>query len=321
MSEPKASRDFPIEYDPRFVEAAVLLRLDGDPEEKRFRRARDLIYELQDVEVREGRFHEFHAEWFLQFQLGQPIREALAEQPIVVQQTRRRVVLPAPSAREEKADLYELLNNPKDAVPEKALLLQLKPQRLLDAAQLRIWLRHELMHVADMLDPCFGYERVAPAELGPAYANLLRDRYRVLWDTWIDGRLTRRGALPEDAREKRLKEFIATFPGLGQQAEARFQEIFDSDSQTHAGLMCFARNPETELSQAHEIAGGRICPLCRFPTFRLMDIAAGLPPDVKKGIAEDFPDWRPEQGLCCQCADLYQARNLSRAAEAMLPRV
>lgn len=324
MTKPNANRRFAIEYDPRLVEEAVLLRVAGDREEKRFRRARDLIYELEDAEKRESRFREFHAEWFLHLQLGQPLGEALAEQPAARQPIRRCCVLWAPCAPEEGADLHELLDSqPGDAVPQKALLIRLKPERLLDRPTLQGWLRQELMHVADMLDPRFGYERLVPSgEAGPAYTNLLRDRYRVLWDTWIDGRLSRRGWLPEEARRKRREEFLATFPALGQAAEAKFQEIFDSETQTHAALMAFAlqagglRGPCDGKNSAP-----RPCPLCRFPTYSLLSGATELSGETREYVQADFPNWQPEEGLCVQCADLYRMREMSRTAEAQLPRI
>jgi hypothetical protein len=37
-------------------------------------------------------------------------------------------------------------------------------------------------------------------------------------------------------------------------------------------------------------------------------------------IARDFPDWRPADGCCRQCADLYESRPLSLAGHAALPR-
>jgi hypothetical protein len=67
--------------------------------------------------------------------------------------------------------------------------------------QVRVLLRHELMHVADMLDPAFGYERSLPtSDDGPSADNIVRDRYRVLWDVTIDGRLARAGLAHPDAR-------------------------------------------------------------------------------------------------------------------------
>ncbi|MBI4464880.1 MAG: hypothetical protein HY647_09275 [Acidobacteria bacterium] len=321
---PDSQARFYLEYDPRLVEEAVLLSLEGHPEEMLFRRERDRIYELADAEEREGRFRKFHGQWFVRLQLGRPLVEALEEQSSLMQPTRRCCVLPAISTVEEGADLHDWLG-PARAAGQRptAIAIRLQTRRLLEPTGLQAWLRQELMHLADMLDPNFGYERWAPtSDLGPAHAYLVRDRYRVLWNTWIDGRLHRRGWLPEAVREKRLAEFLATFPMLGSQAEDKYHELWESDSQTHASLMAFAQNPAGHADASRQgVSQSQVCPLCRFPTFQLVRSAADLSQEALGEIAADFPNWQPEQSLCSQCAELYRVRRQSRAAEAALPRI
>ena len=324
MQNSDSVRQFRVEYDPRLVEEAVLLRMDDDPEEPKFRRVRDRIYELPEGEERERRFQKFHAECFERLQLGRPVTESLDEQPVLLQSIRRCGVLLARTTQDEGADMHGLRSaKPEDPLPYKVAMIRMKPARLSDASGTRSWLRHELMHIVDMLDPRFGYDPQLPScEAGPAFTNLLRDRYRVLWDTWIDGRLSRRGWLPEGVREKRFEEFMTIFSAGGPDAEEEFQQIFDSDSQTHAGLMAFALHPGIQFPSAR--AGRTLpqpCPLCRFPNFHLLFGEAELPAETQAEIRADFPAWQPEHGLCRQCADLYQAREMSRAAEAVLPRI
>ena len=323
MPAPGGKAPVHIEYDPRLVEAAVLLRVAGDREEIRFYRARDLIYEIDDPEEREERFRRFHTEWFLRLRMGQPVREALTEQAEAIQQVRRCCVLGPASASEEGADLHELHSSRPEQFPfQKALLIQLKAERLLDPTALQAWLRRELMHIADILDPGYGYERSVPsADAGPAYTNLLKDRYRVLWSTWVDGRLFQRGWLPEGVRQKRWEEFAAAFPGLGVKGEAKFQEFFDSAHQTHGDLMAFARHPESQRDGSeNNLSGPQTCPLCRFPVYNLLGGAAELTEKILEKIRGNFPNWLPEHGLCLQCADLYRAMEMSAAAAAVLPR-
>lgn len=315
---------FYVKYDPRLVEEAVLSSLAGHAEEARFRRERDRIYELTNEENRETRFRELHSRWFARLRLGRSIIEALEEQEGLLRQVRRCYVMSAVSSPEEGADLHDWLGvaRAEDAQPA-VILIRISVRRLLATSDLRPWLRHELMHVADMLDPGFGYERWVPSsELGPAYGNLLRDRYRVMWDVWIDGRLHRRGWLPDEAREKRLAEFMATFRMLGSQAAEEFQRLFESKVQTHGGLMALAQTPSGQEAPTSEcVSQARICSLCRFPSFRLLSGITHLSEETLGEIRADFPNWQPEQGLCGQCADLYRTRSQSRAAEAMLPRI
>jgi len=324
MAQTRSDRSLPVEYGPGLVEEAVLLGARGFREEFEFRCSRDRIYLLPEGEERERRFQEFHSVWFVRMRLGCPITEALEEQPILLQRAGRCCIFPARSGLEEGADLHQWsAGKLEGSRPEKTILIRVKPARLLEPSSLQSWLRHELMHVADMLDPAFGYEPECPAnDAGPVAINLLRERYRVLWDTWIDGRLFRRGWLPPGGREKRLEEFLATFSALGLNAREKFDDIFRSDAQTHAGLIAFAQSSGIRSDPAR-LSGGRPqpCPLCRFPTYQLLDGATELLTETLLLIQADFPDWRPEHGLCPQCADLYRAMEMSRSAEALLPGI
>ena len=80
---------------------------------------------------------------------------------------------------------------------EKRLVLRLGASRLLDRDDLLRFLHHELEHVADMLDPSFGYRPELPeVDGGPIRLRIIVERYRVLWGTSIDGRLCQRGQAP-----------------------------------------------------------------------------------------------------------------------------
>lgn len=297
-----------LQFDARLVEEVVLLRISGHSEERNFRRTRDHIYEIEDLEEREKRFREFHGQWFQRLLFDRPLVEALDEQPVLKEKTRLCAVTPAMSRKDEGADLHGA------GVQKPAIVLKLRPAALLDEANLLPLLRHELMHVVDMLDPRFGYEPLLPQSgLGSAHDNLVRERYRVLWDTWITGRLDRRGWTEPAARLKRWSQFAKTFAFLGAAAQTTFDGVYNSDSQTHRAFVELSSNRAVTLD-------GRSCPLCRFPAYRLAT-GGNLPPEVLDEIASEHPGWQPAQGLCDQCADLYRAREISRTAEAMLPGI
>jgi hypothetical protein len=197
----------------------------------------------------------------------------------------------------------------------RLLRLLLAPETLLAPAALLPFLRRELQHVADMLDPRFGYAPHLPAVAGgPAYERLLRDRYRVLWDVTVDGRLVRAGLLEPAVRQARRREFLAAFSGLAD-AEERFAQLFADPAPTHAGLTAFV------LATARGARPGGACALCGFPTSDLEPDPAALAAETGGEIAADFPEWTAAEGCCRQCADLYRARALSRAAAATLPGI
>jgi hypothetical protein len=242
-----------IEYEPRLVEDAVLRALSGRAEEAEFRAERDPLYEIADPEEREARFRAFHAAWFRRLGLGQGIDEALQEQPSVAANVLRCLVAYTPWAREEGAELFVPSRSTAAAPLEPVVLIRLRPETLTLSDRLRALLRHELLHIVDMLDPDFGYEPWLPSSgAGRAKEQLVRDRYRVLWDAYIDGRLARLGGAPAGIRAERLSEFRRAFPMLGERAEETFEHFFEAASCRHAELMAFALDPvATSTDQAH----------------------------------------------------------------------
>jgi len=266
-----------------------------------FRTERDRIYEVDEPDERELRFEELHGRFFLQFGLDRPLHEVLAERCELLLRTRGCRVLPAISRREEMADVRADLGAPVDAAP--TIVVRLRPQSLLDGEALRSLLRRELLHVADMLDPAFGYLKELPSvETDPAALNLLRERYRVLWDASIDGRLCREGLLGTRARAARLSEFARAFPMLREETQAAFAPWFDGPRPSHAAIVAFIQEP-----LGPGTADEARCPLCRLPTCVLERGPAGLDRDVWRAIQRDHPGWRPEQGRCARCAEVYEA--------------
>jgi len=303
-----------LEFDPRLMEDAVQLHISGHAREAEFHQERERIYEIRDEEKRDKGFRELHQQWFVRLDLAHVVERALDDYPLLKRDTRSCRVMFAISSKQEGADLYG--DSPA------TIVIKLRPCHLLDTSSLLAFLRHEFMHLHDILDPCFAYQLELPqSEVGPTYDNLIRERYRVLWDTWIDGRLLSRGWAPAAVKQRRQAEFKATFSMLGEGWEVSFSQWFSWPVHRHEDLLTFALHPVSEHPQEspQQIKTGR-CPLCRFPSFDLQD-GRGLDSQTVKEIVSDFPDWTSNQGLCRQCSDLYQARELSRLAEAALPRI
>lgn len=304
-----------LRFDPGFVESAVFAAVRERPEERVYQRERSRLYRIADAEERERAFRDLDAAWFSRLALADPIAQAFAETPALSAKIGHCLIAGAPEKKLEGAELFV----PADTELEKpAACILLRPESLFDGARLLAFLRHELLHLADMLDPTFGYEPALPAaEGGPTHDRLLKERYRVLWDTTIDGRMCRRGWAPASVRADRLEEFSRTFSMLGAESEPRFKIFFDRDEHTHAELVTFATDPRTGFREA--ASPGSRCPLCGFPTYDFEPNAEALPSDVVAAIAGDFPAWRPAHGLCSQCADLYRAREMSLRAARELP--
>ncbi len=297
-----------VDYETRLVEEAVLRAMPGHPDEGAFRQVRDRLYELVDPDERDQAFRTFHGQWFQRLGLCQPLEDALAERPILCQETRRCAVVRARTKKEEGAELFV---SPDPAVG-RSIGVQLRPESLLEPAQLLGLLRHEFLHLADMLTPAFGYEpELHIPEEGMA-RRLVQDRYRVLWDITIDGRLAQEGHTPEQVRRRRLQEFARAFPMLGGAAEAHFARYFDQPNPCHTQLVACARDPVQTLGLKGAV--DRRCPLCTFPSYDFEPDPENLPPALLQQLQAHFPAWRPAQGICRQCADLYRSRRTTLAS-------
>ncbi|MFQ5489977.1 MAG: hypothetical protein ACE5GE_04580, partial [Phycisphaerae bacterium] len=120
------------------------------------------------------------------------------------------------------------------------VVIQICPQSFIDFDGLVPLMRRDLLHIADMLDERFGYERETFSG-NPARQNLQRDRYRVLWDIYVEGRLEREPSNTRSEKERCKRAFGRVF-GVDPKNENDhvFDRVFDAESLTHRQLMDWA---------------------------------------------------------------------------------
>lgn len=301
---------YSIEYQPQLVEEAVLRAIIRHAGEGMFREERDAIYNLQDEEAREEAFQTLHQCWFERIGLHEPLEEVLSYWPILRTHTHRCLLVKAPSKKEVGAELFVAEDHSGRSKCEiRSVVIRLTAELLIQSEPLIHFLRRELLHVVDMLAPKFGYEPNLPkSEIGPTYDRLLQERYRILWDLTIDGRLQRKNFLPASVREKHWTIFKNTFPGPGQDLEKVFNFFFDNDAPKHQDLLSFSLAPETWFIHANlESKSKGICPLCHFPSHCLVD-AKNLSATIIDEIKKEHTNWRVAEPVCRQCCDLYESR-------------
>ncbi len=263
-----------------------------------YRHRLDTIYELPEEERGEA-FTIAYSTIFEEHQLGKPLNPFLAEFP-TLQNLEEVLVFRAVGLKEESAELSQ---------DQTKVGIKLRAERLREPERLAHFLRHELMHISDMLDPGFGY-RYEPSER--IKKHLVPRRYEVLWDTYIDGRLERRGLTETTPREERQREFERLFSFLPRrQRAAAFQGLWNAQEMTHTQLLEMAEEP-TKLAllgvDAGEVSStpisGTLCSLCQFPTFEWADPE----PEMLPIIQRDFSTWTQEEGICGRCYEYYQMR-------------
>lgn len=305
-----------LRYDEELVEAAAFLcaggRRAGVPSLQihRFNREREKPYAILDPDQRNAAFFTLHLEWFREWGLEQVLLKLVDEFPLLRRSLTVLAFRKARGRNEEGAELFVSAETGRNGV------VALCPERFACDEELVPFLRHEFMHVNDMLDAAFDYSpQLHSASHNPAQQRLTRERYRLLWDIAIDGRLTHAQRATLGRHESHRAAFDRVF---GFWTEARRDEIFDSlwngASPRHADLLAIASDPR-EVKTAHEPLPGALCPLCDFATFQWAPVAR-LDGPMLEAIRREFPHWSPAHGVCARCAEVYTINLRSNPALA-----
>lgn len=199
-----------IQFDPAFVEEAVFLELKraaslGQGQTQRmFRQEWTALYEENSSpEEREAAFQRLSDRYFKALGLSELFAQRFEEFPELATVIEVALVRGVFSRKEERVEFY--VSRARDGEPgirvPTVLFIGLQAARCLDRDPLVAFLRHELMHVCDMINPAFKYD--PRADLGgacKAEEELIRERFRLLWNMWVHGRCKRKGwqTLKED---------------------------------------------------------------------------------------------------------------------------
>ena len=295
-----------LRYDEDFVEEVVRLAAAGRCKRiaslqlSRFNRERERLYSILDPDERNAAFFALHLEWFREWRLEELLLNSLRQFPLLANELKVLAFRKPHGKNDEGAELYV------NEAQERNGVVAMRPERLTEERGLGAFLRHELNHLNDMLDPAFGYEPNFPV-IGPSVNQhrLARERYRLCWDVSIDGRLTCRGLGTLATKDQRWVEFSA---GFAFWTEARQREVFEflwnNPTPTHRILLNLVCDPR-DGQVATRPRPGAPCPLCGFPTFA-WEPSESLEARTVRSISSEFPRWRSEQGLCTRCAAIYR---------------
>lgn len=276
----------------------------------RFHRERDRLYGILDPDERNAAFFKLHLEWFREWSLEPSLLKLVDEFPLLRELVTVLAFRKARGKHEEGAELFVSTETGRNAV------VALLPERFTGGDKLAPFLRHEFMHLNDMLDPAFRYSpELNLAGRNPAQQRLTRERYRLLWDITIDGRLTSAKRATTSNREAYRATFDRAFNFWSEERrEEVFNSLWNGTSPRHADLLAIASDPR-EVKAAHLPVPGALCPLCGFSTFDWVT-GASLPAPVRARVVAEFPSWSPVQGLCGRCRAVYTV-----AADPRVPAV
>jgi hypothetical protein len=300
-----------LRYDDDFLEGAVFVRANGrqqgppPAQVRRFHREREKLYSVLDPDERNAAFFRLHLDWFREWGLEKLLLELLDEFALLRANLSAAAFHKARTQRDEGAELY--------VGPEhgKVAMVALRSERFERPEELASFLRHEFWHLHDMVDPAFGYspQLHLPGQ-NAAQQRLTRERYRLLWDITIDGRIAARSRAPASEGAPHRVGFDHAFNFW---PEDKREEVFDhlwrNPNPRHTELLAIAADPRG-VKQASQPADGAPCPLCGFATFDWAE-AASLSGKILSAIQREFPVWTPEQGACTRCHEIYSLAQLS----------
>jgi hypothetical protein len=321
-----------LRYDDDFVEGAVFVRANsrqaGPPslQVRRFHGQREKLYTILDPDERNAAFFELHLDWFREWGMEKMLLNVADEFPLFRAALGALIFRKARVKKDEGAELY--VQNGSDEAPAaiiRSAIVALRAERFERPDELAGFLRHELTHVHDMVNPAFGYspQLHLPGQ-NAAQQRLTRERYRLLWDITIDGRLAvaadvrgRTDSQPHDAPPPPVGSYLpgsheyhsAAFDrAFGFWPESRRDEVFDAlwnnPNPRHDDLLAIAADPR-DIKSALEPTPGAPCPLCGFATFDWAEIHTLSEPTLT-AIRREFPQWTPEEGACGRCVAIYR---------------
>ncbi len=318
-----------FQYAPELVEEVVFQEIQRRTETgdlrlfQEYHHFADGIYDDRPGNQREAAFDQLHKEFFVKLGFGNFIYQAIVESHLQTDKVEQVFVGKALSQKEEGADVG------KDG---RGIGIKLRTERFFDLPFLQRYLRHELMHIADLLDEAFGYEYHTRLSLvSPTEENIIRERYRVLWDISIDSRILRSGKETVSDKSQRFREFAALYRKLPEDyITCLFEGLWNTERFTHRELLDMAQdvqqllarfpyqdsngevaNPVMAYSHTPQLPGAP-CPLCRFPTYAWLTDVTRFTPSLQGLVMEDFPHWHLEQGMCERCFEGYQVRANSK---------
>jgi hypothetical protein len=302
-----SKHDMPtIRFEPTLIEAVVTAAVAASERAAdswlavAYHRQANPIYDHTRPAERESAFDTLYTRLFDSLGFMKLFTWLFGELPTLQQQAPALLVMTARAKHEEGAVMG------RDG---QSVCLRVSSERFAEGESLVSFVRHELLHAADMLNASFGYAKAPlrcpkdqltaerPATLSAI--NALAERYRALWCAYVDARLVRRDVEPLADCEAHRRECENLFELM---PSAVFERVWHVEPLTYDELMAMAR---AQQGQRRTVRLGALCPLCKFPTHHW---AKTLEPHIADAIRADFPAWRAEDGACERCVECYVMR-------------
>lgn len=215
------------------------------------------------------------------------------------------IIAPVTSGTQEGADL-----TPRGR--KRTAHLRLRPSRFDDRVGLATFVRHEIGHLRDLLDPAFGCSGEHSLHGHMSSEALIRERYRSLWCASVDARIAAEHRVPLLDEHSHAFAITSLFC-LSAIGAAQVVAWLRQARPAHPILLACAVEP-AQVSKycpgfdAKHVATQRAhCPICRFPAWPAVESAPDLPSSIVSAVHTDLPNWSPDDGMCGRCVEVYSA--------------
>ncbi|MCF6157918.1 MAG: hypothetical protein E3K32_04955 [wastewater metagenome] len=315
-----------LEFDPGLIEEVIFRELKIREERgdftltEEYHSLTDPIYDNFPLDERSAEFKKIDWNFFKKLGFLDFFKVAFDEFPEFKEKVVGGVVAKAKGTFDEGASLTK---GPNEDVTQKRVVLRILSDHFQDLAYLKKLVNHELMHVSDMLCESFAYK---DEYLGcnPMEENIIKERYSVFWDIFVDSRLIRKGKDTISDREGRFLEFQSLYKKIPIEVKAAiFDVLWQDEHLTHDRILELAKDVNKVMKIAEglpvdeqmqnikkTLLPGAQCPLCQFRTYNWVENIENEAYTIE-GIKKDFPDWNPEDGVCDRCVEVYRVRNLA----------
>jgi hypothetical protein len=252
-------------------------------------------YAIEDPVGRDAAFGRLALAEFAELDLAGPIRQALDERPALAGRV-TTILIGEARGRHDEGVICERGG--------EHLGIRVEGWRLADPVALLAWARHALGHAEDTLDPAFDFEPGWDEGSSAPVRSAAAARLHRLWDVTVDARLAASGWPAGPAQRAWHRDRLASdLPGVNPAAvDAVLARLWDGPRPTFADLLDWAVRPASLVAAVAphaRLLRHDSCPLCGFPS----DDVAPPPAAVARQVAIEYPDWRPDDGLCGRCGD------------------
>lgn len=311
-----------LEFDPGIIGDVIFLELKARDERgdcaltTEYHSLTDPIYENFPLDERAAQFRRIDWDFFKKLGFLKLTKNGFDEFPELEGKVVGGVIAKARGPFEEGSDL--VIKVPDEGNEQKRIIVRLLPDRFMDAGYLEKLLRHELMHVSDMLSESFGY-RNERFGCNPMEESIIKERYSTFWDIFVDSRLIKKGKETVSDKDGRYREFESLFKKIPAEVKiAIFEVLWQDESLTHGKILGMSKdvNKVIKISEGlpaikhipkakKTLLPGAQCPLCQFRTYDWVD-NLNIEPHIVEIIRKDFPNWDPEDGACERCMEAYK---------------